>query len=116
MVHVVALKTMPIYPSRVSQVKSPDDPTLAALQWDKTPIKVPTEYSDYADVFSFDLAIELPKNIGINKHGIELMKSASILFDKKPDGNFCLCIDYQGLNNLTIKNYYPLPLIGKTLD
>ena len=42
--------------------------------------------------------------------------SASILFDKKPDSSFCLCIDYQDLNNLTIKNWYPLPLIGKVLD
>ncbi len=30
--------------------------------------------------------------------------SAPILFDKKPDGSLYLCIDYQGLNNLTIKN------------
>ena len=30
--------------------------------------------------------------------------NASILFDKKPDGSFCLCIDYQDLNNFTIKN------------
>ena len=29
---------------------------------------------------------------------------ALILFDKKSDGSFWLCIDYQGLNNLTIKN------------
>ena len=27
-----------------------------------------------------------------------------IFFDKKPDSNFCLCVNYQGLNNLTIKN------------
>ena len=27
-----------------------------------------------------------------------------ILFDKKPDGSFHLCVDYRGLNNLTIKN------------
>ena len=41
---------------------------------------------------------------------------ASILFDKKPDGSLRLCVDYQGLNNLTIKNRYPLPLIGESLD
>ena len=41
---------------------------------------------------------------------------APILFNKKPDGSFCLCMDYTGLNNLTIKNQYPLPLIGKSLD
>ena len=41
---------------------------------------------------------------------------APILFDKKPDGSLRLCVDYQGLNNLTIKNRYPLPLIGESLD
>ena len=41
---------------------------------------------------------------------------ASILFDKKLDGSFCLCVDYRGLNNLTIKNQYPLPLISESLD
>ena len=42
--------------------------------------------------------------------------SALIFFDKKPDGNFRLCMDYRGLNNLTIKNQYSLPLLGKSLD
>ncbi len=41
---------------------------------------------------------------------------ASIFFDKKPNGILRLCVDYQGLSNLTIKNRYPLPLIGKALD
>ncbi len=41
---------------------------------------------------------------------------AAILFDKKPDGSLRLCVDYQGLNNLTIKNRYPLPLVGESLD
>ena len=40
----------------------------------------------------------------------------SILFDRKSDGFFRLCVNYQGLNNLTIKNWYPLPLIGELLD
>ena len=42
--------------------------------------------------------------------------SVPILFNKKLDGSLRLCIDYQGLNNLTIKNWYPLPLIGEFLD
>jgi hypothetical protein len=34
-----------------------------------------------------------------------------ILFVKKKDGSFCLCIDYRGLNRVTICNRYPLLLI-----
>ena len=41
---------------------------------------------------------------------------ALILFDRKPDGSFRLCMDYWGLNNITIKNRYSLPLIGELLD
>ena len=41
---------------------------------------------------------------------------ASILFDKKPNGSLRLCVDYWGLNNLTIKNQYLLPLISELLD
>ena len=41
---------------------------------------------------------------------------APILFDKKPDGSLRLCVDYRGLNNITIKNQYPLPLIGESLN
>ena len=41
---------------------------------------------------------------------------APILFDRKPDGSFLLYVDYWGLNNITIKNQYPLPLIGESLN
>lgn len=41
---------------------------------------------------------------------------APMLFVKKPSGGLRLCVDYRGLNNITIKNQYPLPLIGKSLD
>ncbi len=41
---------------------------------------------------------------------------APILFDKKPDSSLRLCVDYRGLNNLTIKNWYPLPLVRELLD
>ncbi|GKF68085.1 putative reverse transcriptase domain-containing protein, partial [Tanacetum coccineum] len=36
---------------------------------------------------------------------------APILFVKKKDGSFRMCIDYQELNKLTVKNRYPLPRI-----
>jgi len=41
---------------------------------------------------------------------------APILFVKKRDGSLRLCVDYRGLNKITVKNRYPLPLIGETLD
>ena len=44
------------------------------------------------------------------------LAGAPILFDRKLNGSFRLCVDYQGLNNLTIKNWYLLPLIGESLD
>ena len=40
----------------------------------------------------------------------------AIFFNKKPDISFQLYVNYQILNNLIIKNYYPLFLIGKSLD
>ena len=39
-----------------------------------------------------------------------------IFFNKKPDKYLRLCVNYQYLNNLTIKNSYFLPLIVKLLD
>ena len=41
---------------------------------------------------------------------------ALILSNRKLDGNLHLCVNYWGLNNITIKNQYPLPLVGKLLD
>ncbi len=40
----------------------------------------------------------------------------SILFNKQPDKSLWLCIDYQDFNNLTIKNQYPLLLVGESLN
>ena len=39
-----------------------------------------------------------------------------ILFVCKLDGSFCLYVNYWRLNNLKIKNWYLLPLIGKSLN
>ena len=111
---------------------------------DKIPIEIPAKYANYADVFSLDLAMGLPKNTRMNEHIIELINrkqplyrpiyapslmeletlktyiktylktgfiqpfkypiSAPILFDKKLNSSQRLCVDYQGLNNLMIKN------------
>jgi len=41
---------------------------------------------------------------------------APVLFVKKADGSLRLCIDYRGLNQVTIKNKYPLPRIDDLFD
>ncbi|GKD06025.1 reverse transcriptase domain-containing protein, partial [Tanacetum coccineum] len=41
---------------------------------------------------------------------------APVLFVKKKDGSFRMCIDYQELNKLTVKNRYPLPRIVDLVD
>ena len=40
---------------------------------------------------------------------------ASVLLAKKADGSLRLYVDYRGLNEGTIKNRYPLPLLHNTL-
>jgi hypothetical protein len=35
---------------------------------------------------------------------------------KKLDGSLWMCVDYHGLNKITIKNRYPLPIIYGLLD
>ena len=41
---------------------------------------------------------------------------APILFVKKKDSSLRLCVDFRGINKVTIKNRYPLPLINELLD
>ena len=40
---------------------------------------------------------------------------AFVLFVKKSDGSLRLCVNYRGLNEITIKNNYPLSLLSETL-
>ncbi|GJW40166.1 putative reverse transcriptase domain-containing protein [Tanacetum coccineum] len=41
---------------------------------------------------------------------------APVLFVKKKDGSFRMCIDYRELNKLKVKNRYPLPRIDDLFD
>ncbi|GJU51434.1 putative reverse transcriptase domain-containing protein [Tanacetum coccineum] len=41
---------------------------------------------------------------------------APVLFVKKKDGSFQICIDYHELNKMTVKNQYPLPRIDDLFD
>jgi hypothetical protein len=42
--------------------------------------------------------------------------SVPILFVPKKDGKMRLYVDFRGLNRITVKNRYPLPLISEILD
>jgi transposase InsO family protein len=42
--------------------------------------------------------------------------AAPVIFVKKADGTLRMCVDYRGLNKITIKDRYPLPYIDDLLD
>ncbi|GKE72732.1 putative reverse transcriptase domain-containing protein [Tanacetum coccineum] len=68
---------------------------------------------DFPEVFPEDLS-DLS-----NKGFIKPSSSpwgAPVLFVKKKDGSFRMCIDYRELNKLTVKNHYPLPRIDNLFD
>ncbi len=69
----------------------------------------------------------LPEMVELRKQLDELLEKgfikpsvfpwgAPVLFVKKKDETFRLCIDYRKLNALTIKNKYPLPRIEDLFD
>ena len=62
----MSVLTILIYPSRQIQIR--------LLLADKAPTEVLLKYSDYTDVFLFDLAIELSENTGMNEHAIKLVE------------------------------------------
>lgn len=41
---------------------------------------------------------------------------APVLFVKKKDSSLRLCVDYRGLNKITRKDHYPIPLVTNLLD
>ncbi|RAQ93876.1 retrotransposon nucleocapsid protein [Stemphylium lycopersici] len=42
--------------------------------------------------------------------------ASPVLFVKKPDGGLRFCVDYRGLNNISVKDRYPLPLVKESLN
>ncbi|GKB85499.1 hypothetical protein Tco_0957771 [Tanacetum coccineum] len=88
---------------------------------------------DFPEVFPKDLSARAPYRLAPSemKELSEQLKELSdkgfirpssspwgapVLFVKKNDGSFQMCIDYRELNKLTVKNRYPLPRIDDLFD
>ena len=41
---------------------------------------------------------------------------ATVVSMHKNDGSWCMCQDYRELNNITIKDKFPIPIIYELLD
>jgi hypothetical protein len=57
--------------------------------------------------------------VQLKRSWIRLSKSpagAPVFFVPKKDGTLQLCADFRGLNQITKKNWYPLPLISEAID
>lgn len=56
-----------------------------------------------------------------NRSGLFIRSStclagSSIVLAKNEDVRLCLCVDYRGLNTMTVKNQYPFPLIRESME
>ncbi|GKF16356.1 hypothetical protein Tco_0061274, partial [Tanacetum coccineum] len=75
---------------------------------------------DFLDVFPKDMP-ELLEQLKELSDKVFIRPSSSpwgapVLFVKKKDGLFRMCIDYRELNKLTVKNRYPLSRIDDLFD
>lgn len=65
-IYIITLNTILVYSFQIAQV--------ATLKWNKIPTKSPHKYFGYDNIFSFNLIIKLPENIGINKEIIKYVE------------------------------------------
>uniref|UniRef100_A0A674PBR8 Gypsy retrotransposon integrase-like protein 1 n=1 Tax=Takifugu rubripes TaxID=31033 RepID=A0A674PBR8_TAKRU len=84
---------------------------------------VPPIYHDLAPVFSKDNALSLPPHRPYDCP-IDLLPGApyptgrlyNLSIPEKEDGGLRPCIDFRKLNNITVKNKYPLPLMSSAFE
>ncbi|KAK3555967.1 hypothetical protein QTP86_029930, partial [Hemibagrus guttatus] len=86
------------------------------------PVTIPSCYQELQEVFSKTKATQLPPHhpwdcaIDLLPNAMPPKKAAGFFFMEKKDGGLRPCIDYRGLNNVTVKFRYPLPLVPAALE
>jgi Reverse transcriptase (RNA-dependent DNA polymerase) len=80
----------------------------------KPVILMPYRFSHFQKVEIEKIMEELLKNNFIQPSTSSF--ASPILLVKKKDGTWRMCVDYRKLNDLTIKNKFPIPIIDDLLD
>ncbi|GJX63406.1 putative reverse transcriptase domain-containing protein [Tanacetum coccineum] len=120
--NTVLIRGCPIFLAQVTKKETEDKSEEKLLE------DVPTVW-DFSDVFPEDFpGLPPPRQVEFqidlvpelsDKEFIRPSSSpwgAPVLFVKKKDGSFRMCIDYRELNKLTVKNRYLLPRIDDLFD
>ncbi|GKA23844.1 hypothetical protein Tco_0709877, partial [Tanacetum coccineum] len=115
------------YASRAFQeVSQIEEQQLPGSNINGTPNKQPSRVPQAQEVFN-EMVVRILANITATKDEDKNLWTkacidqvpllgAPVLFMKKKDGSFRICIDYRELNKLTVKNRYPLPRIDDLFD
>ena len=79
------------------------------------PIRMPTRRTPIHQVELVEQAKEEMQQAGVIRPSDSPL-SAPIVIMKKKDGTCRFCVDFLRLNEVTVKDAYPLPRIGDNLD
>ncbi|KAJ1580818.1 hypothetical protein NDA12_007095 [Ustilago hordei] len=97
-----------------TETGDPEAMDLSSYQQSMDPDHEEEEHNDGDDKGNVS-GVEADKLPHHTKHDLHLELIEGVLFVPKKDGGLRLCVDYRGLNEITVKNRAPLPLIEEQL-